>query len=192
MRAARVETERLELRLLQKSDYEAFLEGYRSCGPAKNPFDEGRIDTAFMTRAWFELLAAGRRREAGADLSYQLQIFRKEDGRSVGYCDVTPLARGEIQSGRLGYALHNTYWGQGYGTECVRALVRFGFETLKLHRLEANIDPENLASQRAAEQAGLRFECVREAYLFRGGLWRDQRIYVCTNPALREPDEAFG
>ena len=186
-----IETERLTLRLLKKEDYEAFVAGYERCGPARNRFDEGRIDTTFMTRAWFSVLTARREKEAEADLSYLLHIFRREDGLAVGYCDVTPLARESFQSARLGYALHNPYWGRGYASEAVRALIGFSFDTLRLHRLEANVDPGNTASQRVCEKAGMEFECVRRGFFHDGTAWRDQNIYYVNSSALPEPDEAY-
>lgn len=53
-----------------------------------------------------------------------------------------------------GYILHRDYWRQGYGTEALRAMVAYGFEHLKLDRIELWIDEENLASQRLAQKAG--------------------------------------
>jgi ribosomal-protein-alanine N-acetyltransferase len=187
----RMETERLVLRLPEKGDYESFVEGYRACREAQNRFDEGRISTAFMTRRWFELLVDARRQEADADLAYLLHAFRRSDGLAVGHGDVTTLARAEFQAARLGYAVHNPYWGRGLGTELARALVQFALENRKYHRVEANIDPENRASRRVAEKAGLAFEGVRKAYFYDGAVWRDQEIYACTNPALSGPAEEF-
>ena len=151
----RMETERLVLSLPEKGDYESFVEGYRACREAQNRFDEGRISTAFMTRRWFELLVDARRQEADADLAYLLHAFRRSDGLAVGHGDVTTLARAEFQAARLGYAVHNPYWGRGLGTELARALVQFALENRKYHRVEANIDPENLASRRVAEKCGM-------------------------------------
>jgi ribosomal-protein-alanine N-acetyltransferase len=186
-----LETDRLILRLPEKGDYAAFVAGYAGCAPAQNRFDEGKYDTAFMTREWFSVLVSQRKQEAVADLCYLLSIFRREDGAALGGCDVTPLARDNFQSARLGYAIHNQFWGRGYAAEAVRALIAFSFGTLRLHRLEANVDPENLASRRVAEKAGLQFECVRKAFFFDGTAWRDQNIYYVNNDALPEPDENF-
>jgi RimJ/RimL family protein N-acetyltransferase len=61
----------------------------------------------------------------------------------------------------IGYALNRSYWGRGYGHEALCALIDYAFETLGLHRLEADVDPRNLASVRALERLGF----VREGYL---------------------------
>jgi RimJ/RimL family protein N-acetyltransferase len=58
----------------------------------------------------------------------------------------------------IGYALASKYWGQGYATEALRALIRHGFDALDLNRIEADIDPRNAASARVLEKLGFRKE----------------------------------
>ncbi|MDQ3867875.1 MAG: GNAT family N-acetyltransferase [Actinomycetota bacterium] len=58
----------------------------------------------------------------------------------------------------VGYRLKSPYWGKGYATEVARAVVAYGFDTLGLDRIVGVTHPENVASQRVLEKAGLRFE----------------------------------
>jgi RimJ/RimL family protein N-acetyltransferase len=58
----------------------------------------------------------------------------------------------------IGYALGSQYWGQGYATEALRALIRHGFDGLDLNRIEADIDPRNIGSARVLEKLGFRKE----------------------------------
>ncbi len=62
------------------------------------------------------------------------------------------------QSAELGYVLAPARWGQGLMREVLPVLVRHGFEALELHRMEARIDPGNVASLRLAERLGFRLE----------------------------------
>jgi RimJ/RimL family protein N-acetyltransferase len=62
------------------------------------------------------------------------------------------------QSAELGYVLAPARWGQGLMREVLPMLVRHGFEVLGLHRIEARIDPGNVASIRLAERLGFRLE----------------------------------
>lgn len=78
------ETPQLTLRPLRPEDYAAFLSGFRACGPARNRFDDGQFDLSFLTEDWYAGLLARRQREAEADISYVLNLFRREDGASVG------------------------------------------------------------------------------------------------------------
>lgn len=75
-------------------------------------------------------------------------------GISLGVVDHT---RGE---GAFSYLFQRSGWGQGYATEALRALVRFGFEELALTRLADSCDVRNSASARVMEKCG--FHCERE------------------------------
>jgi ribosomal-protein-alanine N-acetyltransferase len=58
----------------------------------------------------------------------------------------------------LGYALGSRHWGQGYAYEALRALLDYGFRELDLNRVEADVDPLNIASGRVLEKLGFRKE----------------------------------
>ncbi len=58
----------------------------------------------------------------------------------------------------LGYALGRAYWGQGYMQEALDATLGFAFDTLDMRRIEADVDPRNIASVRALERMGFQRE----------------------------------
>lgn len=58
----------------------------------------------------------------------------------------------------IGYALARAHWGQGYVTEALAAMVAYGFDTLDLNRIEADIDPRNVGSARVLEKLGFNKE----------------------------------
>ncbi len=60
----------------------------------------------------------------------------------------------------IGYELASAWWNRGFMTEAVRAMVKFGFETIGLHSIEAGIHPDNVGSRRVLEKVGF----VREGY----------------------------
>src|SRR5690606_7926057 len=60
----------------------------------------------------------------------------------------------------IGYTIHPDFWNQGMGSEAMAAVLHYGFQTLKLHSIEANINPENQASRRLLEKHGF----VQEAH----------------------------
>lgn len=69
----------------------------------------------------------------------------------------------------VGYALHPTHWGHGYIAEALDTVLEFGFTTLDLNRVEADIDPRNAASRRAVERCGFVEEgLLRERWLVAG------------------------
>ncbi|MDO7907451.1 GNAT family N-acetyltransferase [Paenibacillus sp. JX-17] len=65
--------------------------------------------------------------------------------------------RPEYGLAEIGYALGSPYWGRGLATEAVRALLRFGFDVMKLNRLEARCNADNTGSERVMQKAGMTF-----------------------------------
>ena len=90
------------------------------------------------------------------------------------------LSRGVFQNAYLGYRLFNKHWNKGYGKEMVRASFCMAFENLKLHRLEAGIDPRNRRSILLARSVGMRKEGLKKRALFLNGKWQDIVIYSIT------------
>ncbi len=62
--------------------------------------------------------------------------------------------------------------------EAVLLVVQFGFETLRLHRIEAACIPDNQRSIRVLEKAGFRREGLSRSYLRINGVWRDHLLYA--------------
>lgn len=99
---------------------------------------------------------------------FQWGIARNDDGALLGTCTLlhldAPNRRAEV-----GYGLGRPHWGHGYAGEALRTLVGFAFETLDLHRLEADVDPRNLASCRVLERLGFAREgLLRERWIVDG------------------------
>jgi RimJ/RimL family protein N-acetyltransferase len=80
--------------------------------------------------------------------------------------------------GEIFYKLLPEYWGHGYATEAAQALVRFGFDGLKLHRIEAGAATENHASVRVLEKISMTREGIGRQTLLTPGGWRDNYNYA--------------
>jgi RimJ/RimL family protein N-acetyltransferase len=81
-------------------------------------------------------------------------VFAKDDGRFVGNASLRP--RPEEQSEwEIGYYLKPEEWGKGFATEIANRLVRYGFRDLNFKEVFATVDPENEASRRVLEKAGM-------------------------------------
>ena len=115
-------------------------------------------------RSGAEKLLAEIHELAAAGTLFQWGIARREDDGVIGTCTLAAINR-EHRRAELGYALGRAHWGQGYASEAVRAVVRYAFDGLDLHRLEADVDPHNHASIRCLERLGFRKEgYARERY----------------------------
>jgi predicted thioesterase/RimJ/RimL family protein N-acetyltransferase len=112
--------------------------------------------------------------QAGADFA----VVLKDTGALIGSCGIYP--DGTCDTGEMGWILHQNYWKQGYGTELGEALIRYGFEDLKLRRISALCAALNIASRRIMEKNGMRLETLaKKAFWARVDKeWVDQAIYA--------------
>jgi ribosomal-protein-alanine N-acetyltransferase len=105
-------------------------------------------------------------------------VRRRSDGAIAGYFDVSQIIRGPLQSAFLGYGGVASLAGQGYMSEGLGLLLRHVFEELRLHRIEANIQPGNERSLALVRRAGFVREGYSERYLKIGGRWRDHERWA--------------
>ena len=100
------------------------------------------------------------------------------DGSIIGAISVSQIFRGGFQNAYLGYYVGAQYAGQGHMTEALRLVLRYAFKDLKLHRLEANIQPGNVASISLVKRAGFIQEGYSSRYLKVCGRWRDHERWA--------------
>jgi ribosomal-protein-alanine N-acetyltransferase len=105
---------------------------------------------------------------------------RREDDAIVGFLNISEIVRGKLQSAFLGYGAVAEFAGQGYLTEAMQLVLREAFGRLRLHRLEANIQPGNAASIALAERCGFVQEGFSPRYLKVGGRWCDHERWAIT------------
>ncbi|MGH2404920.1 MAG: GNAT family N-acetyltransferase [bacterium] len=166
-----LETRRLLLRKLRLDDAaDAFAYGsdpevsrYTTWEPHRT-IDDTR---AFLTSI-LELYASHRVAPWGME--------HKQEGRLIGTCGFVwwdlRHARAEIA-----YALAQPYWNKGYTTEAVRAVIAFGYEVMRVNRIEARCDIPNAASARVMEKAGMTFEGILRHHMFVKGEYVDLKMY---------------
>jgi ribosomal-protein-alanine N-acetyltransferase len=84
---------------------------------------------------------------------FQWGVERKDDGEVLGTCTLFSIHRACMRA-ELGYCLRSPHWGKGYMGEALAALIDYAFGSLKLRRLEADVDPGNAASLRILGRMG--------------------------------------
>ena len=173
-------TKRLSIRPYLVSDYQVWREGYLGRKPRQNEFDQGPVPAAMISKAAFRKILKLHQRARNGDRLYIFGIFESKSGRHVGFLDIGVQSRLAFQCGVLGYSVHNQYWGNGYAKEAARAAIRLAITSLKLHRIEAGIDPKNAASAAVASGIGMKFEGVRRSCAFENGAWKDLHFYSAT------------
>jgi [ribosomal protein S5]-alanine N-acetyltransferase len=173
----KAETERLTVRPLTRGDYASWYQGFNDRLPSQYSHDPGKLDMSECTEEWFASLVMKHQTLAVEDTAYVFGVFDKENGEHFGMIDFSTLARNEFQWGRIGYTIHNQYWGKGFGKEAVAAALNLAFSELEYHRIEAHINLDNLASIQLAKSAGMEYECIRKAFIHEFGEWTDNLIY---------------
>jgi ribosomal-protein-alanine N-acetyltransferase len=131
-----------------------------------------------LTRGAFRRRLKRYAEDQRSDLAYAFLIFRAEDSAMVGGLTVANIRRGVAQAGSIGYWIGAPFARKGYMTAALRALMSYGFSTLRLHRLEAACIPNNAASIRLLEKTGFKREGYAREYLCINGVWQDHLLYA--------------
>ncbi|MPW24220.1 GNAT family N-acetyltransferase [Alkalibaculum sp. M08DMB] len=149
----KIETDRLILRPLGTQDFEAFY-SYSSVSENMTYMIFGPY-TPESARGFLEICEKWWKDQPPK--IYEFAVMLKESDKMIGNCGL--YLDGESRNtGMLGWCTHRDYWNHGYATEFVEALLKFGFEELKLHRIHAECNADNIASARVMEHVGMRRE----------------------------------
>ena len=160
-----LETERLYLRAMRVSDAPDMFDYARRPEVTRYLLWNPHPDLAY-TREYLLYLES---RYAVGDF-FDWAIVKKDGGKMIGTCGFTRF-RYEDDCGEIGYVLSRSEWGKGYAAEAVRAVLRFGFETVGLARIEAKFMEGNAQSLRVTEKVGMTFEgYLRSAMRVKGNL----------------------
>lgn len=197
-----IETERLRLRPLRLSDAPVVqkLAGERDVAKTvtniPHPYEDG------LAEAWIESTHQGMAEGRSLHLAITLKSAdvngeaptaeggRHADGRrSDGRCGDGRRGDGPLigaiglqfhvqnRAAELGYWVAVPQWNKGYGTEAAKALVAYGFETLKLHRIFARHMTNNPASGRIMQKIGMTYEGTQRQAVRRFGHFVDLALY---------------
>lgn len=171
------ESTRFVLRLYRASDYGAWKSAYQAMENKRNEFDLDKKTPKELKKSEFQKFVKKNQRLAKEGEIYHFGVFEKKTARLMGFVLLGLVVRYNVQSARLSYTIFNNYWKHGYGREAAEAAITFGFRKLKLHRLEAEILPNNRSSLALAKRLGFSYEGMRRKAIFMNGRWHDHAIY---------------
>jgi ribosomal-protein-alanine N-acetyltransferase len=161
----------VRLRALTRADEDEFTSLMRRSRGLHRPWTSPPT-----TKAAFEQLIARQRR---GDFEAFL-VCGADDGAIRGYFAISEIVRGAFKSAYVGYSVGAGYEGRGYMTEGLRLVQRRAFTGMRLHRLEANVQPGNDRSIALVARCGFRHEGFSPRYLKIGGRWRDHERWAIT------------
>ena len=160
---------RIFLRGLNESDEAEFI----AAAKASRDLHGGWIsapDTPEAFRAYLERMRTGS--------NFPLLICLKDSREIVGVVNISNAIMGAFRSAYLGYYSFAGFERQGLMREGLRTVVKYAFGTLKLHRLEANIQPANVASIALVRAVGFKLEGYSPRYLKIFGRWKDHERWA--------------
>lgn len=160
---------RVLLRPPERSDRDEFLDLMQASRAFHSPWATAPTDPDRFAA----YVADARRIDFEAML-----VCRQDDGAIIGFFNLSQIVRYGLQSAYLGYAVGKPFAGQGYMHEGIELVLRHAFMNVRLHRIEANIQPGNQASLALARGAGFRREGYSPRYLKIGGRWRDHERWA--------------
>ena len=168
---------RVYLRPPRRADGEAFLAAIR----ASRSLHDGWVlppstPTAFTT--YVRRFGRTARWDPERATHVGFLVCRCTDDAIVGVFNLSEIVRGAFCSAYLGYYALAPHAGQGYMSEAFGLLLDAAFRTLRLHRVEANVQPGNAASLRLVERVGFAREGYSRLYVKIAGQWRDHLRYA--------------
>lgn len=159
---------RILLTEVQTSDGPALIQAHLESRDYHAPWVTTFTDAAGFEK-WFARLNPERM------MSF---IARDHGGGIVGLCTLSEIVRGNFQSAYLGFHGMVAFAKQGLMTEAVTLAARHAFSSIGLHRLEANIQPDNIRSISLARRVGFIKEGYSRDYLRIDGQWRDHERWA--------------
>lgn len=167
-----IETQRLALTVLDGDHADEVLDYYERNREFLRPWVPERVPN-FYTRRYQQQVLSRDVAEALGGTKFPFWIRRKRDGLLLGAAVFSNVIYGSFQSCFLGYNLDVAAVRHGFMIEALRAAIQYIFETVRLHRIEANVMPRNEASRTLLERLGFRSEGYSPRYLEIAGKWED-------------------
>jgi ribosomal-protein-alanine N-acetyltransferase len=167
---------RVHIRPIRVGDEPEFLRRVRASRALHRPWSYPPATPG----AYHELVGDGRANDA------RLVVCRNDDGAIVGYFGLGQIVHGAFRNAVLGYYALEPFAGQGFMREGLELVLKYAFGDLRLHRVEASIQPGNERSLALVRGAGFRREGLALRYLKIGGRWRDHEHWAITVEDRRE------
>ena len=167
-----LETERLYLKMLNGSRAKDVAKYYKKNRNFLKKWESYKRDD-FFSPEYHERLLNLEKLEIEGGTRLKLWIYLKETDSLIGFINFGNIIRGSFESSYLGFKLDEDSKNKGYMTEALTKAIDYYFNVLKLHRIEVNIMPSNITSQKVVNKLGFEKEGLAKKYLKINGQWED-------------------
>ena len=169
------------LRLPYIDDFESWRDCRKTNHEYLQNFEPLWPDTA-LDRQSFRSMVRRANNELVLSRGAGLVLVLRDNNAVIGGINLRNIRRNSAQMGTLGYWIGERYSGAGRMKKAVARTVKFGFEDMMLHRIEAACVPENKASAAILLGNGFEEEGFARDYLQINGEWRDHRLFGLVRP----------
>jgi ribosomal-protein-alanine N-acetyltransferase len=172
----RLAGQRVVLRAPERQDWQQWAELRGESQAFLAPWEPSWSDDA-LSRAAFRRRLARYALEWHSDQGYTFLLFAVDEDVLLGGISLTNVRRGVAETSSIGYWIGQKFARRGFMTEGLTLTLRFAFERLRLHRLEAACLPHNAASRGVLLKSGFREEGYAREYLCIDGKWQDHVLF---------------
>ena len=167
-----IETQRLILRKYVEADATAVFKNWASDPSVQIPLNEPVYETIEavekLVKEYIDSFAVAGK--------YRWAMVSRENGECIGLISYF-LVDTDNDFAEIEYGIGKQYWGLGLTTEAVEAVMAFGFEQMKLHKIQITCKEYNKASQRVIEKCGLTYEGTLRDYFNEEGNYIGRMYY---------------
>ena len=168
----------IEVRNLTPNNAEEMLDYYIRNFNHLKEFEPQRDRSFYTYDMQYAILMEGYKQlidGTGVDLG----IFK--DNNIIGKIRISNIVYGVFRNAFIGYSMDEKEQGKGYMKEAVKLVIKYAFNELELHRIEATTMVDNLKSQNVLRSCGFKEVGISEKYLFINGEWKDHKIFYMVN-----------
>lgn len=164
-----IETQRLILKLTEQADFNNIVI-LRSDPEVMRYTSQARVQTKEEVQKFLETAIPYQEKYGHGICS----VFDKFSGKFIGQAGLLHTGFFDENDIEISCRLHKEFWGKGYATELIKALIQWGFTHLSVKKLIAFVYPENLGSHRALKKCGMIHLGLVECYY---GILEKYEIY---------------
>ena len=169
--------DRVYLRRPRLGDRASFLAAIKASAELHGSWVEAPTSAARYA-TYVRRYAGPKSRRASSATHVGLMVCRVEDDTPAGVFNLSEIVRGAFRSAYLGYYALEPHAGRGYMAEAFALVLRVAFRSLKLHRIEVNVQPANRRSVSLVRGAGFTREGFSRRYVKIAGRWRDHERWA--------------
>lgn len=164
----------IKIHALIPSDAEEVLEFHLRNRKFLRPFEPSRDEKFYTLESQKRTLVENYKQFLNGNV-VNFGIYK--NNKLIGKIKISNIVMGSFKNAFIGYSMDEKEQSKGYMKESVKLVMKYAFEELELHRIEATTLIDNEKSQRVLSSCGFKELGISEKHLYINGEWRDQMVF---------------